>query len=234
MTVQQRKKTALADKINPIRETDEEAIELARKLVSESRYAALGVRELETGVPLVIPAQQAVPAHLVDPKAKTRSRLHYQMAALQAGRLGGGWPVLVDPDGFLTEGTGWNVFLVRDGVLLSPEPRNILLGVSRRVTIELAQQLGIEVRETNLGRLDALRADEMFCTATTFALVHAHSFEGQSIGDGQPGPVFRRLQSAWKELAGVDFVAQAVSYAQRLDAWREQDAQKCRDADSNS
>ncbi len=173
-----------------------------------------------SGVQIVIPAQPAVPAHLVDPKAKTRSRLHYQMANLQAARMGSGsWPVLLDPDGFLAEGPGWNIFLVRDGILFTPEPRNILLGVSRATTIELAHGLGIPVREANLGRYEAMRADEIFCSATTYALVHAASFEGHPVGDGAPGPVFRRLLEAWKSTVGVDFVAQARDYAVRLPEW---------------
>ncbi len=177
------------------------------------------------GVNLVIPAQQAIPAHLLDAKAKTRSRMHYQMAVLQAARMGEGrWPVLLDPDGFLAEGPGWNIFLVKDGELLTPEPRNILQGVSRGMTMELATQAGIPVREANLGRYEALTADEIFCTATTYALVHATAFEGQPIGDGQPGPVFRRLLDAWKSAVGVDFVAQADDYARRLPAWESQQA----------
>jgi branched-subunit amino acid aminotransferase/4-amino-4-deoxychorismate lyase len=176
-----------------------------------------------TGVHIVIPAQQTLPAHLVDPKAKTRSRLHYQFANLQAARMGPGrWPVLLDPDGFLAEGPGWNIFLVREGVVMTPQPRNILLGVSRATTIDLARRLGIEVLETNLGRYEALRADEIFCTATTYALVHAASFEGQTIGDGAPGPIFTRLLDAWRESVGLDFVAQARDYAERLPAWERQ------------
>lgn len=173
-----------------------------------------------SGVHVVVPAQQTLPAHLVDPKAKTRSRLHYQMAILQAKRMGPNrWPVLLDPDGYLSEGPGWNIFLVKNGVLLTPEPRNILLGVSRGTTLELAKKLDVPVRETNLGRYEALHADEIFCTATTYALVHAASFEGQTIGDGQPGPVFQRLTRAWQDHVGVDFVAQARDYAERLPAW---------------
>ena len=140
----------------------------------------------------------------MDAKAKTRSRLHYQMAMLQGARMGENkWPVLMDPDGFLAEGSGWNIFVVRDGVLLTPEGRNILLGVSRGATIDLANELGIPVQEANLGRYEALQADEIFCTATTYSLVHAASFEGQTVGDGRPGPVFRRLTDAWMRLAGV-------------------------------
>jgi len=178
----------------------------------------------DTGVDVMIPAQQTLPAHLVDLKAKTRSRMHYRLAEFQAQRAGGALPLLMDTDGFLAEGSGWNVFLVRDGVLLTPEPRNILLGVSRGATIELAKQLGIEVRETNLGRYEALMADEMFCTATTYSLVHIRSFEGQTVGDGTPGPVFQNLMSAWKEHVGVDFVSQAHQYASRLENWLKKDA----------
>ena len=93
----------------------------------------------------------------------------------------------------------------------------------RAVTMELARDAGIEVRETNLGRYEALMADEIFCTATTYSLVHATTFEGQTIGDGKPGPVFQRLSTAWKELTGVDFVDQAHEYARRLPDWEKEE-----------
>ena len=180
------------------------------------------VANYQSGLRLAICAQQAIPAHLLDPKAKTRSRMHYQMAVLQGARLGEGiWPVMLDPDGFLAEGPGWNVFLVKDGVISTPEPRNCLLGVSRGNVLELASQLGIPVREANLGRYEALRADEIFCTSTTYCICHAVSFEGQAVGKGTAGPVFQQLQAAWKEQVGVDFVAQAESYAGQLADWRE-------------
>lgn len=177
----------------------------------------------DSGVNLAIPSQRALPAQLMDPKAKTRSRLHYQMAQLQAKRIGEDvWPLLLDPDGYLAEGPGWNVFLVRDGVLHTPEPRNVLLGVSRATTIDLARDLGLPVVETNLGRYEALHAEELFCTATSFCLVHAATFEGRTVGDGTPGPVFQKLTEAWKRLAGLDFVAQAHDYAKRLPEWERQ------------
>ena len=176
----------------------------------------------ETGVPLAIPAQQALPAHLLDPKAKTRNRLHYQMAQLQAKRMGKGvWPILLAPDGFLTEGAGCNIFLVKGGVIYTPEPRNILVGISRDSTIDLARELGIPVIETNLGRYEAHQADELFCTATSFCLVHGVSFEGQTVADGIQGPIFRKLLEAWKELAGLDFVVQAHDFAKRLPKWEQ-------------
>ena len=177
----------------------------------------------ETGVHFAIPAQQALPAHLLEAKAKTRSRLHYRMAELQGKRMGEGiWPLMLDPDGFLAEGPGWNIFLVKEGRLYTPEPRNILLGVSRATTIDLARDQGIPVIEANLGRHEALQADELFCTASSFCLVHGVSFEGQTVGDGKPGPIFCNLLKAWKEQAGLDFVAQAHDYARRLPEWEQQ------------
>ena len=102
----------------------------------------------DTGVDIVVPAQQALPAQLVDAKAKTRSRMHYKMAELQGQRIGeGAWPVLFDPDGFMAEGPGWNIFLVSDGTIYTPEPRNILQGVSRGMVLELAKQKGIPLVE---------------------------------------------------------------------------------------
>ena len=116
------------------------------------------------GVDLVVSPVQQLPAHLLDLKAKTRSRLHYKMAELAAQPLvrtphtlpyhidirrwasgsfeacvftachstaasqGKVDPVLFDPDGFIAEGPGWNIFLVKDGTLMTPEPRNSLIG----------------------------------------------------------------------------------------------------------
>ena len=174
----------------------------------------------ETGAELVIPAQRHIPASLLNPHAKTRSRAHSQLAMLQAARIRpGSWPVLVDPDGFLTEGPTWNIFLVRDGVLLTPTARNILKGVSRRITLQIASELEIDAREADLRRDDALSADEIFCTATSFCLVHAATFEGRTVGDGRPGPMFQRLAEGWKKAVGLDFAVQARRFAKQLPEW---------------
>ena len=174
----------------------------------------------DAGVDLTFSSQTSMPAQIVDPRIKTRSRLHYRLALLAAARDGADrWPLLSDADGCLTEGPGWNVFLVKDGVVQTPPPRDILPGISRAITIELAQEQEIDVREKRLRRGDALAADEIFCTATSFCLVHAASIDGQPLGDGGPGPVVQRLRAAWQRIVGLDFVAQAQSYAHRLAEW---------------
>jgi len=183
-------------------------------------HAGTSAAKYDTGVDLVIPAQQAVPAHLIDPKTKNRSRLHYQLANLQAARMNNSTPILLDPDGYLTESTGANLFLVKEGVLYTPEPRNILLGVSRATAIELAEQLRVPVIEKNMGRYEALMADEIFITSTPFCMMHAATFESQIISDGKPGPIFTRIANAWKKRVGIDFVTQARAYEGRMEAWK--------------
>ena len=152
--------------------------------------------------------------------------MHYKMAELQGQRIGeGAWPVLFDPDGFMAEGPGWNIFLVKDGTIFTPEPRNILQGVSRGTVFELAEQEGIPMVEANLGRYEALQADEIFCTSTSYCIVHGRSCEGQVVGDGQRGPVVERLTEAWRQRVGVDMVAQAREYAEALPGWLEQEVE---------
>ncbi len=179
----------------------------------------------ENGVHVVIPAQKHIPADLINPHAKTRSRAHSQIAQLQANQIRpGSWPLLVDPEGALTEGPAWNVFLVRKGVLMTPTDRNILSGVSRRITLQLAEELGIQAREVDLKKKDAALADEMFCTATSFCLVHAATFEGKPVGTGRPGPIFERLKEGWKDVVGLDFVAQAYRFAELLPEWERRES----------
>ena len=118
------------------------------------------------------------------------------------------WALLLDDDGFLAEGTGDNFFLVRDGELLTPEPRNVLRGVSRAYVIELARGLGIPCRETNLELFDAINADEAFVTATPFCMLPVSEVQGQSLGDGGRGPITQAILSAWSESVGVDIEGQ--------------------------
>lgn len=170
----------------------------------------------ETGVHAVITSQGAIPSRYIDPKAKTRSRLHYQMANLQAARMGkDAWAVLLDEHGYIAEGTSCNFFMVKDGALYTSEPRNVLRGVSRGYVFVLAEELGIPCRGANIEPYDALQADEAFLTATSFSVLPVTRFEGRVLGDGRPGPVTQRLLAAWGEKVGVDIPAQARYVAEK-------------------
>lgn len=175
------------------------------------RWTVRGMGELfERGISAVIPSQRAIPAGLLDPKVKNRSRLHYQMANIEVSRYAGdgNWALLLDPDGFIAEGTGDNFFVVRQGALETPEGRNILRGVSRAFVMDLAGQLGLKVGERNLEPYDVHTADEAFMTGTPFCLLPVTSLDGLPIANGSVGPTTRRLLTAWSEAVGVDIVEQ--------------------------
>jgi branched-chain amino acid aminotransferase len=168
----------------------------------------------DSGIDLVVPAQRSLPGDLLDDALKTRSRLHYQLANLQAAEIrSGSWAVLVDPAGHLTEGTSGNVFLVHHGALVTPRAENLLPGLTRQMVIDLAAQLGIPCRETDLTPEQSAAGDEMFMTSTSIGILHVRSFQGRSIGGGGIGPVTARLRAGLCEAVGIDFAAQAARYA---------------------
>jgi len=167
------------------------------------------------GIDVVIPSQRMIPASLLDPKAKNRNRIHYLMANIELSKYSGknAWAVLLDTDGFLTEGTGSNFFLVKNGVILSPEPRNILRGISRDYVIELANDLNIKFCEKNLEPYDIMTADEAFFTCTPFSIVPALCFQGRKIRAVIVGPIYKMLIDRWSQNVGIDIVGQIQQYA---------------------
>lgn len=169
------------------------------------------------GVHAVIPTQRSVPAHLIDPKVKNRSRVYYQMANMQAQKTDPrAWALLTDDQGLVTEGTGFNFFIVRNGKVMTPPGRNILLGVSRGAAMELLEKMGTPAAERDFGLYEAVNADEAFFTATSFAIMPVTKLNGRPVGDGQPGPLTKKLIEAWSTMVGVDIVAQADEYAERV------------------
>lgn len=176
------------------------------------RWTVMGMGKLyDEGIDAVITSQRAIPAWLLDPKVKNRSRLHYLMANIQVSKYKGknAWALLLDPDGFITEGTGDNFFIVKKGKLFTPEPRNILRGISRKYIIEeLCPQLGLECYEKNLELYDAVITDEAFFTGTPFCMMPVVKINGIKIGDGQMGKVTKKLLDQWSKNIEVDIVQQ--------------------------
>ena len=185
------------------------------------RHVGHAAEKYEKGAHFVIPPQQSVPSRYIDPKVKNRSRIFYRIAELQAGRMEkGAMALLTDEHGFITEGTGNNFFIARGGEVFTPKPHNILRGVSRQVCMELAGRLGIRVHEADLDAYDVRGADEAWFTSTTTCMVPVTRFNFQPVGDGVPGPVYRRLLAAWSEEAGVDIAGQARQYADLARTWK--------------
>ena len=173
------------------------------------------------GAHFVITPQKSVPARYIDPKAKNRSRIYYKMADLQAAQMeAGAMALLTDERGFITEGTGNNFFMARDGEILTPKPHDILRGVSRQTCMELAEKLDLPATEADIEPYDARSADEIWFTSTTICMIPVTRFDFRSVGDGEPGPVYGKLLAAWSDEVGVDIAAQAREYATLAESWR--------------
>jgi branched-chain amino acid aminotransferase len=176
------------------------------------RWTVQGCSQLyDIGVNLVIPSQRAIPSHLLDPKIKNRSRLFYITANIEASLFKGenNWALLLDPDGFVTEGTGSNFFMIKNNVLYTPEGRNILRGITRQTVIDdLAPKLGLDVVEKNIEPFDIYDADEAFLTSTPFCLIPAVSLNSLKINNRRPGPITNNLLRVWSEMVNVDIVDQ--------------------------
>jgi len=169
----------------------------------------------DSGINAVIPSQRAIPASLLEPKVKNRSRMHYLMANIEVSNYAGdnNWALLLDPDGFIAEGTGDNFFIVRDGRIITPEPRNILRGVSRKYVIEeLAPQLDLPCTEKNIELYDVVTGDEAFFTGTPFCILPVTSINSMQIGSGKMGPVTKLLLDTWGHNVGVDIIAQIKKF----------------------
>ncbi len=187
------------------------------------KWTVQGMGKLfDSGINAVIPKQRAIPAELIDPKVKNRSRRHYMMANIEVSRIPGenNWPLLLDPDNFITEGTGDNFFIVKDNVLYTPEPRNILVGISRGYIFEIAKQLGVKYVEYNLEEKDVHDADEAFMTATPFCMLPVTQINGKNIGNGKRGNITNKLLTQWSENVGIDIEKQIKDFNAESDNFK--------------
>jgi branched-chain amino acid aminotransferase len=154
-----------------------------------------------------------IPPQCFEQRCKNRSRLPHFLSKLDGRRIDPqAFALMLDTDGFVSEGTGANIFFVLDGVLSTPTTRNILVGVSRQYVIELAGRLGTRVREADLTLYEAYNAEEAFWTTTSYCILPISRIDGRRIGSRWPGPVAGRLLGEWSREVGVDIVAQAKRF----------------------
>jgi len=169
------------------------------------------------GESLVVPHVRQVPSECWPTDLKCRSRMHYYLADREAAeRQPGARALLLDMQGWVAETSTANIMVYRgqEGLIAPPKHR-ALPGISLSVAATLAQSLDIPFAEGDLTPADVAAADEVILTSTPLCLLPVTRFEGKPIGTGQPGPTFFKLMAAWKELVGLDVIAQAIKFARR-------------------
>ena len=170
---------------------------------------------------MIVPSVRRTPPYALSPRTKTHNYLNMVMADLEVhAQDPEAWAVLLDENGNLCEGMGSNVFIVKDGRLLTPRERYVLAGVSRQTAMDLARNLGIPVEERDLDLYDAATADEMFLTSTSLCLCGVASVNGGKIA-GRPGTGADDQAAARRLLrAGGLRHPRAVPALSRLSFWR--------------
>jgi branched-chain amino acid aminotransferase len=131
-------------------------------------------------------------------KAKANGNYMNSMLALrEALSAGCEEALLLDPEGYVAEGSGENVFIVRDGVLYTPDLTSALDGITRDTILRLAAELGLNVREKRITRDEVYIADEAFFTGTAAEVTPIREVDGRAIGSGKRGPITEKLQGRY-------------------------------------
>jgi branched-chain amino acid aminotransferase len=168
-------------------------------------------QQREQGLHLRISDVQRIPPSSVDPTAKNYHWNDLTMGLLGALDDGADSVVLVDSEGHVVEGPGFNVFCVRDGAVITPD-RGMLEGVSRRTALEMAQSLGLEVQVRSVPANELRSADEVFITTSGGGVLPVSQVDARPVGDGKPGPITRRLVETYWAWHALPQYRQPIAY----------------------
>jgi branched-chain amino acid aminotransferase len=164
------------------------------------------------GLDLAVSRIVRIPPETVDPTIKHYHWLDFEMSLFDAYDRGCDTTVLVDRDGNLTEGPGFNIFLVKDGRLLTPDD-GVLDGITRRTVFDLCAETNLACRMTKIPAGELHHADEVFLSSTAGGVMPIRSVDGNPIGEGAPGPVTERLKALYWHKREVGWHATSVDYA---------------------
>lgn len=148
------------------------------------------------GARLIIAKTPRIAAESVDPTIKNYHWGDLTRALFEASDAGADTAVLLDARGFLTEGPGFNIFAVRDGVVSTPD-RGALEGITRQTVIELCAELGLTCEVRPMRAEDLLKADEVFCSTTAGGVMPVSRIDGHIMNNDSPGPLSTRLRDLY-------------------------------------
>lgn len=134
------------------------------------------------------------------PNIKSLNYLNNILAKIEANIKGGNEAIFLDAEGNVSEGSGDNIFIVKNGAIFTPHTMNNLKGITRLAVLEVAESKGYSLSEVDLGLFDLYTADEIFVTGTAAEVGPVTKIDGRVIGDGKPGPITKVLMEGFKEL----------------------------------
>ncbi|MDK2796353.1 MAG: branched-chain amino acid aminotransferase [Archaeoglobaceae archaeon] len=138
------------------------------------------------------------------PNIKSLNYLNNILAKIEANVKGGDEAIFLDRNGYVSEGSGDNIFIVKKGKVMTPPTINNLRGITRDAVIEIINRLGIPFCEANLGLYDLYTADEVFVTGTAAEVAPIVEIDGRVIGDGKPGKITKRIMEEFEKLTRIE------------------------------
>ncbi len=161
----------------------------------------LGAEGMEKGIRIKTSSYTRHHVNIASTKAKANGQYINSMMALQeALKDGYDEALLLDPEGYVAEGSGENIFIIKDGILYTPEVTSALNGITRKTIFTLADDMGLKIVEKRLTRDEVYIADEAFFTGTAAEVTPIRELDNRSIGDGGRGPITEKLQTAYFDL----------------------------------
>jgi branched-chain amino acid aminotransferase len=151
------------------------------------------------GLHLIVSQVRRIPAESVDPTVKNYNWLDLVAGLYDAYSHGGETAILTDREGNAVEGPGFNIFLVKNGKIATPE-RGVLEGITRKTAIEMGRELGVPVEIRNVSAEEIRQADEVFVTSTAGGVMPVTMVDGHALGDGKPGPITLQLREHYWSL----------------------------------
>jgi branched-chain amino acid aminotransferase len=173
----------------------------ASMIIIASKITLYSAEKYQNGLEVVTCATRRIPHGALSPMVKSLNYLNNVMAKIEAQNAGAGEGLMLNEQGFVSECTGDNIFIIKNGVIFTPPiAAGALAGVTRSVVFDLAAEFGIPIREPMMTRYDIFTADECFLTGTAAEVIPAVKLDTRLIGDGKPGPITQRLIGRFREL----------------------------------
>jgi len=163
--------------------------------------AYLGEDSKRSGVRAKVASWRRISSDALIPHAKASGQyLNSILAKIETHKAGYDEAILLDDHGHVCEGSGENIFVVRDGVINTPpQTAGILDGINRKSVMQIARDLGFTVVERDIARAEVYLADEVFLTGTAAELVPVREIDDHTVGTGQPGEITRAVQAAFED-----------------------------------
>ena len=163
--------------------------------------AYMGDEALQTGIKVRTSSFTRHHVNITMTRAKSSGAYVNSMLALQEAVSGGAdEALLLDPEGYVAEGSGENIFIIKNGVIYTPEMTACLNGITRNTILTLAKERGIEIVEKRITRDEVYIADEAFFTGTAAEVTPIREVDNRQIGIGRRGPITEVLQKAYFDL----------------------------------